>query len=79
MGSNFPPYGYASCNGQLLAISANDVLFQLIGTTYGGDGQTTFGLPDLQGRVAVHQGQGPGLSNYIIGQQTGTEQKTITH
>jgi len=79
MGCNFPPLGFASCNGQLLAISENETLFNLIGTTYGGDGETTFALPDLRGRVVNHQGQGSGLSNYIIGQQLGTEQKTIAH
>ena len=79
MGCNFPPNGFASCNGQLLAISENDVLFNLIGTTYGGDGQTTFGLPDLRGRLAIHQGESAGTSNYIIGQMGGAEQKTIAH
>jgi microcystin-dependent protein len=79
MGCNFAPLGFASCNGQLLAISENEVLFNLIGTTYGGDGQTTFSLPDLRGRVALHQGQGPGLSNYVIGQVDGAELKTISH
>jgi microcystin-dependent protein len=79
MGCNFPPLGFASCNGQLLAISENEVLFTLIGTTYGGDGQTTFALPDLRGRLAIHQGQSAGTSNYIIGEQIGAEQKTIAH
>ena len=79
MGCNFAPVGYAACNGQLLAISENDVLFNLIGTTYGGDGQTTFALPDMRGRVAIHQGNSPGTSNYIIGQSGGAEQKTIAH
>ena len=77
-GGNFAPQGWAFCNGQLLAISENDALFNLIGTTYGGDGQTTFALPDLRGRVPVHMGQGPGLSNYIIGQNGGSETVTLT-
>jgi len=72
-GGNFTPLGYAFCQGQLLPISSYDALFALIGTTYGGDGQTTFALPDLRGRVPVHQGQGPGLGNYTIGQMAGTE------
>ena len=76
-GGNFAPRGYALCNGQLLAISDNTALFQLLGTTYGGDGQSTFGLPDLRGRLPVHQGQGPGLGNYVIGQAAGTETVTL--
>jgi microcystin-dependent protein len=72
-GFNFAPQGWAFCNGQLLAISQNTALFALLGTFYGGDGRTTFALPDLQGRVAVHQGQGPGLSPYVIGEATGQE------
>mgnify|MGYP002360375519 FL=1 len=75
---NFPPASWAFCNGQLLAISENDALFSLIGTTYGGDGQTTFGLPDLRGRTPVQPGQGPGLSSYVLGQSTGTESNTLT-
>jgi microcystin-dependent protein len=76
---NFPPNGWMFCQGQLLPISENDVLFQLIGTTYGGDGQSTFALPDLRGRVPVHMGQGPGISqNYQIGQNGGVEQVTLT-
>lgn len=78
VGFNFAPVGWALCNGQLLAISENSALFQLIGTTYGGDGQQTFGLPDLRGRVPVHSGQGPGLSNYVIGQLTGAETVPLT-
>jgi microcystin-dependent protein len=74
----FAPVGWAFCQGQLLAIAQNDALFSLIGTTYGGDGQTTFALPDLRGRFPVHQGQGPGLSNYTIGEITGTETVTLT-
>jgi microcystin-dependent protein len=74
---NFAPVGWAFCNGQLLSIAENDALFALIGTTYGGDGQTTFGLPDLRGRVTIHKGQGNGLSSYVIGQQSGTETNII--
>lgn len=70
---NFPPVGWAFCQGQLLAISQYDVLFNLIGTTYGGDGQSTFALPDLRGRGPVHQGQGLGLSSYVMGQLGGVE------
>jgi microcystin-dependent protein len=71
-GFNFAPRGMALCNGQLLSISQNTALFSLLGTNYGGNGQTTFGLPDLRSRVAIHQGQGPGLSSYVIGEQAGT-------
>jgi microcystin-dependent protein len=74
---NFAPLGWAFCDGSVLAIAQNDVLFSLIGTTYGGDGQNTFALPDLRGRVPVHQGQGPGLSPYVIGQSAGAEQVTV--
>jgi microcystin-dependent protein len=72
-GFNFAPSGWAFCNGQLLPISENDALYALIGTTYGGDGISTFGIPDLRGRVPTHQGQGPGLSSYFMGQLGGTE------
>lgn len=75
---NFAPYGWAFCQGQLLPISQNTALFSLLGTTYGGDGTTTFALPDLRGRVPVGFGQGPGLSNRVIGQQFGTETVTLT-
>jgi microcystin-dependent protein len=75
---NFAPYGWALCNGQLLSISQNTALFSLIGTYYGGDGVTTFALPNLQSRVAIHQGQGTGLSPYVIGQLGGTENVTLT-
>lgn len=75
---NFAPQGSALCNGQLMAIAENDALFALIGTTYGGDGQSTFALPDLRGRVAIGMGQGPGLSNYTIGQKSGEETVTLT-
>jgi microcystin-dependent protein len=74
---NFAPYGWALCNGQTLSISQNTALFSLIGTYYGGDGVTTFQLPNLQSRVAIHQGQGVGLSPYVIGQQGGTENVTL--
>lgn len=75
---NFAPAGWALCQGQLLAIDQNNALFALIGTFYGGDGQTTFGLPDLRGRTIIHWGQGPGLSPYVIGQLSGVEQVTLT-
>lgn len=76
---NFAPAGWAICNGALLPISENDAMFNLIGTTYGGDGQETFGLPDLQGRLPVHMGQGPGISqSYQIGELFGVEQVTLT-
>ena len=76
---NFAPAGWMFCHGDTLPISENDVLFQLIGTTYGGDGQETFNLPDLRGRSPVHRGQGPGLSqNYQIGETFGTETVTLT-
>jgi len=76
-GGNFAPFGYAFCNGQLLDIGNNSALYSLLGTTYGGDGQTTFALPDLRCRLPVHQGQGQGLSNYVIGQRSGTENVTL--
>jgi microcystin-dependent protein len=74
----FAPRGWALCDGQLLSISQNDALFSLFGTTYGGDGRTTFGLPDLRGRVPIHKGQGPGLSNHALGQKSGNERVTLT-
>ncbi len=77
-GGNFAPNGWALCHGQLMAISENDALFNLIGTTYGGDGQTTFALPDLRGRVPIHQGQGPGLSRRVMGESLGSESVTLT-
>lgn len=77
-GGNFAPRGWAFCNGQILSISQNTALFSLLGTTFGGNGQTTFALPDLRGRVPIHPGQGPGLSNYSPGQQGGTESNTLT-
>lgn len=72
-GGNFAPAGWAFCNGALMPISENEVLFNLIGTTYGGDGQNTFAMPDLRGRLPMHQGSG-----YVIGQQGGTETVTLT-
>jgi microcystin-dependent protein len=75
---NFAPKGWAFCNGQLLSISQNTALFSLLGTTYGGNGTTTFALPDFRGRVPTSAGQGPGLSNYTLGEQTGTESVTLT-
>lgn len=76
-GTRGAPNGWQACDGSLLPISQYDALFALIGTTYGGDGQTTFAVPDLRGRVPIHQGQGPGLSNYVIGQRAGTETVTV--
>ena len=77
VGFNFAPVGWQICDGSLLPISQYETLFALIGTTYGGDGQTTFAVPDLRGRVAVGAGQGNGLSNYLLGQQSGVEQVTL--
>src|SRR3954447_3535127 len=77
-GGNFAPAGWAFCMGQLMPISENDTLFNLIGTIYGGDGQETFQLPNLQSRVPVHMGTGGGLSTYTIGQQGGVETVTLT-
>ena len=70
---NFAPRGFMLCQGQLLAISSNTALFSILGTTYGGNGQTNFALPDLRGRTAIGAGQGPGLSNIDLGQVAGTE------
>ncbi len=75
---NFSPRGWAFCNGQILPIAQNTALFSLLGTTFGGNGQTTFALPDLRGRVPNSSGQGPGLSNYDLGQVGGTESVTQT-
>lgn len=72
------PKGWAWCDGQLLSISQNTALFSLLGTTYGGNGITTFALPNLDGRLPVHQGQGPGLSLYVLGEVTGVETVTLT-
>ncbi len=77
-GFSFAPRGWAKCDGQLLSISSSTALFSLLGTTYGGDGRTTFGLPDLRGRTALHQGTGPGLSNRKLGQSAGGETVTLT-
>jgi microcystin-dependent protein len=74
---NFAPRGWMFCNGQLLPISQNTALFSILGTTYGGNGQTTFGLPDLRGRAPISFGQGPGLSNYDLGQSGGAESVTL--
>jgi microcystin-dependent protein len=74
---NFPPTGWASCNGQVLPIAQNTALFSLLGTTYGGDGISNFALPNLQGQVVVGQGQGPGLSLYELGQQGGEMSHTL--
>lgn len=73
----FAPRGWATCNGQLLPISQNSALFSLIGTTYGGDGRTTFGLPDLRGHALISQGASPGFSNRLLGQKGGTETNTL--
>ncbi|GAB2881289.1 phage tail protein [Nocardioides pacificus] len=70
---NFAPKGWAWCDGQVLPISQNTALFSLLGTTYGGDGKSNFALPDLRGRLAMHPGQGPGLSSYDLGETGGTE------
>jgi microcystin-dependent protein len=75
---NFAPRGWAFCSGQIMAISQNTALFSLLGTTFGGNGQTTFALPDLRGRVPVSSGQGPGLSSYDLGQVSGSESVTLT-
>src|SRR5438045_7604430 len=77
-GGNFAPKGYQLCNGQILPIAQNTALFSILGTTYGGNGQTTFGLPDLRGRAPVSAGQGPGLPNYDLGTQTGSPTTTLT-
>ena len=75
---NFAPRGWAFCDGQLLAVSQNDALFSLLGTIYGGDGRTTFGLPDIRGRVPIHAGSGPGLSPRRLGAKGGAENVTLT-
>jgi microcystin-dependent protein len=75
---NFPPVGWAFCQGQLMPISENDALFQLIGTTYGGDGNETFGLPDLRGRTPLHAGTDSSGYTYITGEMAGTETVTLT-
>ncbi len=75
---NFAPRGWAFCNGDLLPIAENTALFSLVGTTYGGDGRTTLGLPDLRGRFAMHAGRGPGLSERRLGEKGGVEQVRLT-
>jgi microcystin-dependent protein len=70
---DYAPVGWALCNGQLLPIAQNQQLFNLIGTTYGGNGTSSFSLPDLRGRVPIHQGQGPGLSSHVLGETGGQE------
>lgn len=74
---NFAPAGWASCDGQLLPLSQNTALFSLLGTTYGGDGKSNFALPNLNGREAIHHGQGPGLSSIALGQSGGQETVTL--
>ncbi len=75
---NFAPRGYATCDGQLLPINQNSALFSLVGTMYGGDGRTTFGLPGLRGRFPMHAGSGPGLTSRQLGQKSGQETVTLT-
>ncbi len=75
---NFAPRGWAFCDGQLLAIGSNAALFSLLGTTYGGDGRTTFALPDVRSRTIMHEGQGPGLTQRRLGDRAGTEAVTLT-
>lgn len=78
-GGNFPPSGWMFCQGQLLPISENETLFNLIGTTYGGDGQSTFALPDLRGRLPIHQGTNPKTqTTFVLAQQGGAEEITLT-
>lgn len=77
-GGNFAPRGWAFCDGQLLPIAQNTALFSILGTTYGGDGRTTFALPDLRGRTPMHPGHGPGLSSRLLGQKGGSEAVTLT-
>jgi microcystin-dependent protein len=77
-GFNFAPLGWAQCQGQLMPISQNTALFSLLGTQFGGDGKTTFALPNLQGQIPVGQGQGPGLSQYVVGETAGSETVTLT-
>lgn len=74
---NFAPKGWAFCNGQIMPISQNTALFSLLGTTYGGNGQSTFALPDMQGNAPMHPGQGPGLSLHDLGEQSGTDTVTL--
>ncbi len=76
-GGNFAPRGWALCDGQLLSISSNSALFSILGTTYGGDGRTSFGLPDLRGRVAMHAGSGPGLTPRTLGSEGGSQSNVL--
>ena len=78
VGFNFPPRGWASCDGQLLPIASHSALFSILGTIYGGDGRTTFALPDLRGKFLMHPGNGPGLMSHPIGEKGGTESYTLT-
>lgn len=78
VGFNFAPAGWALCDGQLLSIAENDALFTLIGTTYGGDGENTFALPDFRSRIPIHQGTGSSGTTYTIGENAGTETVTLT-
>jgi microcystin-dependent protein len=77
-GGNYAPRGWATCAGQLLPINQNQALYSLIGTQYGGNGQTNFGLPDLRGRMPIHRGTGPGLSQRRVAEQGGAERITLT-
>src|SRR4051812_11583318 len=74
---NFPPTGWAFCDGQLLPLSQNTALFSLLGTVYGGDGKSNFALPDLQGAVPMHPGDGAGLSQHVLGEESGSETTTL--
>ncbi len=74
----FAPRSWALLNGQLIQVSQNNALFSLLGTTYGGDGRTTFGIPDLRGRLPVHAGSGPGLTSRALGQKSGSEKVGVT-
>ena len=76
-GFNFPPKGWAFCDGQLMPISQNTALFSLLGTTFGGDGKSTFALPNLKGQAAIQEGQGPGLSDYQLGQTGGSQTESL--
>ena len=78
VGFNFAPRGWAQCNGQILPINQNQSLFSLLGTTFGGDGRTSFGLPEMRGRAPLHTGQGPGLSNRPLGSKAGNVAETLT-
>src|SRR5690606_32024245 len=75
---NFQPAGWYFCDGRIISIAENDSLFTIIGTTYGGDGESTFAVPDLRGRLPIHQGAGPGLSHRIMGEMAGAETVTLT-